>query len=591
MNVLPEPYSFTLSSGEESTEYVFKEFDPYIPVAIYIRISQDRTGEGVGVKRQLEDCKAFAELQRHTVVKVFNDNDKSAYVTSGRKGSGNDRPGFQALQKMAQAKIINGVIAWKMDRLWRSVRDLDNLITIAHSDNSAFKIYTVTSGMIDPTDASGLVVARILAAVAQGEVAIKAERQSRAQEQAFADKKFSGGPVPMGYALGPTPGSLIVVEDIAVVLRHVAKMLLLPSNPPRGEPWSLNRATAYIRKNVPDYANTSPQTVKHVLTGPAIAARRNYLPVAKKRAGEKEGTSGLGSWEAILDDETWYALKGRLNNPVRAEKKGRPAQNSLLAGVLVCGVCGQTLTYSKVSYKCPSKPRGCASLSVGTKGVEKTTQLFVLIALASDAQGGNDKYLHGLIGGQAAPAAAEPVARPDYAAELADINSRRAMFTAMAGETGSVMRPEEYLSIMKALTKREMEILEAQSEASKAPVTPAPQIQAAKDSWRKLMKDNSDEAKAMKNAVFRDMFEMIVVYPATPGLSSGSTIDGSRLSYRFFGLDPFIPLNLRTADYKEPAYGVTFIEDESKDEANKSAEASTVDARDEDGRRRDVLIV
>ncbi|NYI46303.1 DNA invertase Pin-like site-specific DNA recombinase [Nocardioides aromaticivorans] len=47
--------------------------------AIYTRISQDRTGAGLGVDRQEQDCRAKAEELGLDVVAVFSDNDTSAY--------------------------------------------------------------------------------------------------------------------------------------------------------------------------------------------------------------------------------------------------------------------------------------------------------------------------------------------------------------------------------------------------------------------------------------------------------------------------------------------------------------------------------
>jgi site-specific DNA recombinase len=59
-------------------------------VAIYTRISQDRTGAELGVERQLEDCQALAKANGWTVVAEYSDNDISAY-------GGKRRPGYAAL--------------------------------------------------------------------------------------------------------------------------------------------------------------------------------------------------------------------------------------------------------------------------------------------------------------------------------------------------------------------------------------------------------------------------------------------------------------------------------------------------------------
>jgi hypothetical protein len=50
-----------------------------VRAAIYVRISSDRTGAGLGVARQEEDCRALCERLGWQVVRVYPDNDVSAY--------------------------------------------------------------------------------------------------------------------------------------------------------------------------------------------------------------------------------------------------------------------------------------------------------------------------------------------------------------------------------------------------------------------------------------------------------------------------------------------------------------------------------
>jgi site-specific DNA recombinase len=54
---------------------------------IYARISLDRTGEELGVTRQLEDCRALAAKLDWPIVETYVDNDISA-------SSGKARPEY-----------------------------------------------------------------------------------------------------------------------------------------------------------------------------------------------------------------------------------------------------------------------------------------------------------------------------------------------------------------------------------------------------------------------------------------------------------------------------------------------------------------
>ena len=57
---------------------------------IYARISQDRTGAGLGVDRQFTECEEYAEQHDLQVIDRLADNDISAY-------SGKRRPAYQEL--------------------------------------------------------------------------------------------------------------------------------------------------------------------------------------------------------------------------------------------------------------------------------------------------------------------------------------------------------------------------------------------------------------------------------------------------------------------------------------------------------------
>ncbi len=61
-----------------------------VRAAIYVRISSDRAGAGMGVARQEEDCRALCERLGWQVASVYRDNDVSAF-------SGQTRPAWQQL--------------------------------------------------------------------------------------------------------------------------------------------------------------------------------------------------------------------------------------------------------------------------------------------------------------------------------------------------------------------------------------------------------------------------------------------------------------------------------------------------------------
>src|SRR4249920_1550944 len=76
--------------------------------AVYVRVSRDKTGAGLGVDRQEADCRAKAAELGWTVVAVYADNDLSAY-------SGKPRPGYRRLLADVRAGAVDAVVVWHTD--------------------------------------------------------------------------------------------------------------------------------------------------------------------------------------------------------------------------------------------------------------------------------------------------------------------------------------------------------------------------------------------------------------------------------------------------------------------------------------------
>ena len=88
--------------------------------ALYFRISQDATGEALGVTRQREDCEALAKALGWTVSEVYIDNDISAYKAN--------RPAYAKMLTDIEAGMVDAIVAWAPDRLYRRIKDLGALI-------------------------------------------------------------------------------------------------------------------------------------------------------------------------------------------------------------------------------------------------------------------------------------------------------------------------------------------------------------------------------------------------------------------------------------------------------------------------------
>ena len=89
---------------------------------IYIRVStEDQAREGFSLGEQEEKLKQLCKYKDYKIHKVYKDAGISAKNIK-------NRPAFQEmLEDMKQGKI-NYIVAYKLDRVTRSVRDLEELI-------------------------------------------------------------------------------------------------------------------------------------------------------------------------------------------------------------------------------------------------------------------------------------------------------------------------------------------------------------------------------------------------------------------------------------------------------------------------------
>ncbi|WP_424570821.1 recombinase family protein [Streptomyces sp. CH-036] len=161
-------------------------------VGIYVRISDDREGGGLGVKRQEDDCRLLAAALGWTVVEVYVDNDVSA--ADRRK----IRKDYRRMLADIESGHIDAVISWHPDRMYRQPRELEDLIDLI--EDNGIEIQTCKTGLIDLSTPAGRMNARIHAALAKYESEHKSERiRRKVEELVEAGKIHNSGHRPFGY--------------------------------------------------------------------------------------------------------------------------------------------------------------------------------------------------------------------------------------------------------------------------------------------------------------------------------------------------------------------------------------------------------
>ena len=122
---------------------------------IYIRVStEDQAREGFSLGEQEEKLRQLCNYKEYEVYKVYCDAGISAKDME-------HRPKFQEMLKDMRDEKINYIVAYKLDRVTRSVRDLEELIAQLEKYNtlSLSKIAEILGCHINTvlTDISGLV--------------------------------------------------------------------------------------------------------------------------------------------------------------------------------------------------------------------------------------------------------------------------------------------------------------------------------------------------------------------------------------------------------------------------------------------------
>lgn len=158
--------------------------------AIYARISSDVEGSGQGVARQVQDCQRLAEQLGWPVAEVYQDNDFSAY-------SGKKRPDYQRMLADLRDGTRDAVLVYHVDRLTRRPIELEEFLSTL--DEGKVRHVRFVVGDSDIMTGDGLMVVRMLAAVAANESANKSRRVLRKMDQLAEQGMPHGGHRVFGY--------------------------------------------------------------------------------------------------------------------------------------------------------------------------------------------------------------------------------------------------------------------------------------------------------------------------------------------------------------------------------------------------------
>ncbi|WP_405686100.1 recombinase family protein [Streptomyces sp. NBC_00057] len=325
----------------------------------YARISLDKDGEKLGVERQRHDYGQVAAVRPGwQIVRDYIDNDVSAYKRTVI------RPEFGQLLADLQDGILDGVIAYDLDRLARQPRDLERLIDI-FEDRQNLVFCTVTNDL-DLSTSDGRTMARVMVAFANKASADTGRRVARKHRELADNGKNSGGFPAFGWkadrvTVDPEQAALICKahDDL---LAGVRLSTIVSEWQEKGVQTSRNTG-----KPISRYA------VKSILRNPRLAGFRTLR--GEIHLG-RDGKPVMGVWEPITTPERLEAVTAVLDD-IKARHATAGASNNhryLLSGILRCSECGTRMIANMRSSYATGKTKGssffyrCPAVSDGGCG-------------------------------------------------------------------------------------------------------------------------------------------------------------------------------------------------------------------------------
>ena len=133
---------------------------------IYIRVSTfDQVREGFSLGEQEERLKEFCNFRRYNIYKIYQD--------AGISAKNDKRPAYQEMIEDVKKGNINVIVALKLDRLTRSVYDIEKLMKFVNDYECDIDCMADES---NTTTSNGRMVMRIMTSVSQNEIEKCSER-------------------------------------------------------------------------------------------------------------------------------------------------------------------------------------------------------------------------------------------------------------------------------------------------------------------------------------------------------------------------------------------------------------------------------
>lgn len=333
--------------------------------AIYARQSIEKK-DSVSIEAQIEKCKYFCDSDNYTI-----------YKDSGYSGKNINRPQFTKLLEDIKAGRIKKVIAYRLDRISRSIADFSQLLIMF--DEYDVKFVSATENF-DTDTPMGRAMINIVMTFAQLERETIVERVTDNYYFRANNGYWAGGYAPYGYKIKHIIGDdnkkhsiLEIDNEQAEVVKRIYDMYInqdysmrkisqilnsenIPNQKNDGN-WTINTISAIIRR--PIYTNATVKIYNYYKSLDANITNdvnffdgtytSNLYGKAKKNAKVKarrefnEMYLSLIKCDPIISNEDWFKAQKISGIKKLMPPRSNTSKISFLCGLVKCGKCGSNL--------------------------------------------------------------------------------------------------------------------------------------------------------------------------------------------------------------------------------------------------------
>jgi len=286
--------------------------DKKFVVGLYPRVStEDQFRNGHSLDEQKERMLKLCDYKNYEVYKVYED--------AGISAKNMNRPAFQEMIQDIKDGKINKIIVYKLDRLTRSIKDLEEICTFLEENNCSLESMCED---INTSTANGKFFIRMLTILAQLEIERTSERTKFGMVGAVKKGHFVGRP-PIGY---DKVDKKLVINDIeSEVIRRIFD-LYVKGVAANAITKLLNEERALNRKWI-------PTLVDRILSNEIYIG--NY--VHRKTVSDEDSQKFVGVAPAIIEEEVFNIAQIQKQKNLKNYKR---KQTYIFMQSIKCPKCG-----------------------------------------------------------------------------------------------------------------------------------------------------------------------------------------------------------------------------------------------------------